>query len=285
MTETMDAAPRSAFDPGATERLVVSSDAGPMLVEQFRNLAATLERTQRERTLKSLVVTSAAPGDGKSHVAINLALTLSHSYKRRVLLVDADLRRPTLHTLFQVAGSPGLSDALKGQGDDLPAGVRIAETLTLLPAGGPDPNPIGDLSSGRMARLTKAAAAQYDWVIVDAPPAGGLADARIVAETVDGVLLVVRAGVTQFPDLEACAQALGPERILGVVLNAVDPARSGERTTTGPTTGTTVARLHEDRTLSASCGFFRYPRTELDLGSLLHRWPGPCFPGIWRPSR
>ena len=222
MTKTVEA-PRGAFDLAATERLVVSSGAGPVLVEQFRNLAAKLERLQRERVLKSLVVTSAAPGDGKSHVAINLALTLSDSYRRRVLLIDADLRRPTLHQLFKVPGHPGLADALRTQGDDVPEGVRINERLTLLPAGGPDPNPIGDLSSGRMPRLVASAVTSYDWVIVDAPPAGGLADARIIAETVDAALIVVRAGGTHFPELESCAQALGPERILGVVLNAVDP--------------------------------------------------------------
>jgi len=224
VTDTSPPRVPGAFDPAESERLVLSRDAGPVLIEQFRNLAAVLNRTQKERVLRSLVVTSPAPGDGKSHVAINLALTLSHSYRRRVLLIDADLRRPTLHRLFNVHGAHGLSEALKGETDDLPDGVRISEHLTLLPAGGPDPSPIGDLSSARMVRFLASAVDKYDWVIVDAPPAGGLADARIIAETVDAALLVVRAGVTRFPDLEEAARALGPERILGVVLNAVDPS-------------------------------------------------------------
>jgi protein-tyrosine kinase len=223
VTETSNPATPHGFDAASTERLVVSPEAGPVLIEQFRNLAATLNRTQRERTLRSLVVTSPAPGDGKSHVAINLALTLSDSYRRRVMLIDADLRRPTLHRLFRVHTGHGLSEALKGETDDLPAGVKISDRLTLLPAGGPDPSPIGDLASARMVRFLASAVANYDWVIVDAPPAGGLADARIIAETVDAALVVVRAGVTRFPDLEGAAQAVGPERILGIVLNAVDP--------------------------------------------------------------
>ena len=111
--------------------------AGPMLVEQFRSLAATLHRAQGERHLKSVVVTSPAPGDGKSHVAVNLALTLSDSYRRRVLLVDADLRRPTLHLLFRVPSTEGLSDALKdGRRTSTAAEVQVSDTLTLLPAGG-----------------------------------------------------------------------------------------------------------------------------------------------------
>jgi capsular exopolysaccharide synthesis family protein len=210
-------------DAGARERLVTSSTAGPMLVEQYRSLAATLQQAQGERPLKSILVTSPAPGDGKSHVAVNLALTLSDSYRRRVLLIDGDLRRPTLHLLFQVPGTPGLLDALKATGDEVVNGVSISQTLTLLPAGGPEANPIGDLSSGRMARLMANAASRFDWVIVDSPPVGGLADARILSETVDGALLVVRAAETRFPDVDAAVAALGQHRILGVVLNALDP--------------------------------------------------------------
>ena len=206
------------------ERLVTSGSASPMLVEQFRNLAASLNRMQRERSLKSLVVTSPAPGDGKSHVAINLALTLSGSYRRRVLLIDADMRRPTLHLALGVPGSPGLQSTLRGKDEGILPVVSVSETLSFLPAGDAVANPVGDLSSGRMARLITTLAARYDWVIIDTPPAAGLADARIVSETVDGVVLVVRAGVTRFPDLDASTQALGPERVLGVVLNAADPS-------------------------------------------------------------
>jgi protein-tyrosine kinase len=212
-----------ARDGKANERLVSTGAAGPMLIEQFRNLAAHLNRTQSERALKSIVVTSPAPGDGKSHVAVNLALTLSDSYRRRVLLIDADLRRPTLHDVFGVAATPGLLETLRADGDQAPSMVSIGDHLWLLPAGRSQANPIGDLSSGRMARLVKDATSRFDWVIVDSPPAAGLADARIVAETVDGAIVVVRAGVTHFPDLEAAATALGSDRILGVVLNAVDP--------------------------------------------------------------
>jgi protein-tyrosine kinase len=212
------------FAPEALERLVASKTAGALLLEQFRSLAATLLRLQAERHLKSVIVTSASPGDGKSHVSVNLALTLSDSYRRRVLLIDADLRKPTLHKLFRVPNTRGLSEALNGQLDEKAAVVQTSETLTLLPAGRTEANPLGGLSSDRIKRLVSDAAARFDWVIVDSPPVGVLADARLVSETVDAALLVVRAGVTQFSDLQAAADAIGHDRILGLVLNAVDPA-------------------------------------------------------------
>ena len=215
---------RGGFDPRAIERLVVSKTAGALLVEQFRGLAATLLRARNERPLKSIIVTSPSPGDGKSYVAVNLALTLSESYRRRVLLIDADLRRPSLHLMFGSRNTSGLSEALQAKTDEKVAAVRISDTLTLLPAGRPEPNPLGGLSSGRMKRIVADAASAFDWVIVDSPPVGVLADAHLVSEMVDATILVVRAGVTRFPDLEAAADTLGHERILGIVLNAVDPA-------------------------------------------------------------
>ena len=211
------------FDPGAIDRLVASKTAGPLVIEQFRSLAATLHRAQLERHLKSIIVTSPSPGDGKSHVAVNLALTLSDSYRRRVLLIDADLRRPSLHLLFRVPNTKGLSQALKSAADEKAAAVQISETLTLLPAGRPEPNPLSGLSSGRMKQIVADAASRFDWVIVDSPPVGVLADAHLVSETVDAALLVVRAGATRFPDLEAAADTMGHDRILGLVLNAVEP--------------------------------------------------------------
>jgi capsular exopolysaccharide synthesis family protein len=214
---------RRSFDAASTERLVVSTNASALLVEQFRTLAASLHRAQAEHKLKSVIVTSAAPGDGKSYVAVNLALTLAESYHRRVLLIDADLRRPSLHLVFKVHNASGLSEALGAKSDEKLATVQITETLTLVPAGKPERNPLGGLSSGRMKRIVADAASRFDWVIVDSPPVGVLADAHLVSETVDAAILVVRAGMTQYPDLEAAADTMGHDRILGIVLNAVDP--------------------------------------------------------------
>ncbi len=220
----VDEALRAQLDGRAAERLVVSKTAGPLLVEQFRTLAATLHAAQREQGLKSVMVTSASPGDGKSHVAVNLALTLGDSYARHVLLVDADLRRPSLHRVFGLANTCGLSEALKGNADEKTAEMNVGEGLVLLPAGRPEPSPLGGLSSDRMKRVVENAVSRFDWVIIDSPPVGLLADGRLVSETVDAVVLVVRAGVTRFPDVEAAADTIGHKRILGIVLNGVEPA-------------------------------------------------------------
>jgi protein-tyrosine kinase len=210
------------FDPRAVERLVVSKTAGPLLLEPFRKLAATLHRTQREPPLKSIIVTSASPGDGKSHVAVNLALTLSDSYQKRVLLIDADLRRPSLHRVFRVPGVSGLSEGLNGGFDEGLPLIRISETLAFLPAGRPVSDPMAGLSSPRMRQIVDEAAAQFDWVIIDTPPVGALADASILSAMVGGSILVVRAGVTPYAAVESAVDALGRDHIIGVLLNAVE---------------------------------------------------------------
>jgi capsular exopolysaccharide synthesis family protein len=214
----------AGFDPVALERLTASKTAGPLLVEQFRILAAALHRAQSEHRLSSLIVTSALPGDGKSHVATNLALTLAESYKRRVLLIDADMRRPTLHHTFRVPNTRGLADALNSSSDEQVAAAKISDTLMFLPAGRGETSSLGALSSDRMKRLVADASSRFDWVLVDSPPVGVLADAHLVSECVDAAILVIRAGVTPFPEVVAAADKLGRNRILGLVLNAAEPA-------------------------------------------------------------
>jgi len=113
---------------------------------------------------------------------------------------------------------------LTAKTDEALATVQISDSLTLLPAGRLAPNPLGGLSSGRMKRIIADAASRFDWVIADSPPVGVLADAHLVSEMVDAAILVVRAGVTRFPDVDAAVSSMGHERILGIVLNAVDQA-------------------------------------------------------------
>ena len=201
------------------------SDTGsPALLEQFRSLAATLQQAQQEQQVKSVIVTSASPGDGKSFVAINLALTLSESYHRQR---PADRRRPAPPVPapdVQAARHrrPGRR-AARPRATSRIALVQISDTLTLLPGGRPEPNPLGGLSSDRMKRIVEEATSRFDWVIVDTPPVGVLADGRVVADMMDAAILVVRAGVTQFADVQAAVETIGREHILGVVLNAADP--------------------------------------------------------------
>jgi capsular exopolysaccharide synthesis family protein len=192
-------------------------------IEQFRKLATALHQAQRERGVKVVMVASAAPGEGKSLTAANLARILSGSYRRRVLLVDADLRRPVLHLVHYVENQCGLDEMLDNDGPIVELQtVRLASNLDLLTAGRPNPDPIAALTSPRMRELLAFAASMYDWVLVDTPPVVLMPDSELLGCMVDATLLVVAAGETDYRLVTKAVAALGRERILGVVLNKVD---------------------------------------------------------------
>jgi protein-tyrosine kinase len=192
--------------------------------EQYRKLAAILHHAQTERGIKVIMTSSALPGEGKSLTAVNLALTLSESYHRRVLLVDADLRRPTVQRIFGIPPISGLNEGLKASEDRPMALTPVSERLFVLPAGRPEADPMSGLTSDRMRRLITQAAASFDWVIVDSPPVGLLPDASLLSAFVDGVLLVVRAGKAPYSLVKRTVDSITHERILGVVMNAIDLA-------------------------------------------------------------
>lgn len=213
------------FSPTWSQRLVNAADSDPALVEQFRRLAGTLHKARRLNGLRSVMVTSATPGDGKTLTAINLALVLAGSFNSEVLLVDADLRRPSIPSVVDFSQEAGLSEALAARNEQQLALVRIAPRLTLLPAGQPISNSIEAVTSARMRHILDEASTRYDWLVLDAPPVGITTDARLLAEFVGGTLLVVRAGVTRHDDVANSISVLGREHILGVVLNGVKPDR------------------------------------------------------------
>ena len=212
----------SGFNSQWKERLVISPDANPFLVEQFRRLAATLHQAQSASNLRTVMVTSAQPGDGKTLTAINLALILSESYGRRVLLIDADLRRPSIRDVSNMPNVVGLADGLRARTELKLTTFKLTQHLSLLPAGRPDPDPMAGLTSARMRHVIADAAAQFEWVIVDAPPVGIVADGSILADMVDGTLLVIRARQTDAGITQKAIDAVGRERILGVVLNGIE---------------------------------------------------------------
>jgi len=224
--EAGDLALFKGFSRQVVEKLVVTSGAPATSVEQFRKLAGTLHHAQLDRNIKAVLVTSAVAGEGKTLTATNLALTLSESYKREVLLIDADLRRPTLHELFEIPNDSGLGEGLKAEAERRLPIVKISPRLSLLTAGRPDPDPMSGLTSGRMRHIVEEATARFDWVIIDTPPVGLLPDANLLAAMVNGALLVVEAGRTPYTLVERAIEALGRERILGVVLNRVEDARA-----------------------------------------------------------
>ncbi len=216
------------FDPKMVERIVATPDIRSAFVEQYRKLAGVLHHAQLEKNIKVVMVTSAVAGEGKSLTATNLALTFSESYRRTVLLIDGDLRRPTLHETFQVPNISGLGDGLRADKEEKLSLVQVSPRLTLLTAGRPDPDPMSGLTSDRMRRVVEEAATRFDWIIIDTPPVVMLPDARLLAAMVDTTLLVVRAAKTPYPFIRRAVESIGRERIFGVVLNrAEDDAVTG----------------------------------------------------------
>jgi protein-tyrosine kinase len=217
------------FDPTVEERTVISPSIPAVSVEQYRRLAATLHHMQEDRGTRRVMLSSAVTGEGKSLTATNLALTLAQSYRRKVLLIDADLRRPTLHRIFQVQNVNGLGEALKSPEDRRLSIVEISDRLSLLPAGRPNPDPMSALTSERMRRILHEASQRFDWVIIDTPPVALLTDANLLAAMVDAALVVVHATRTPHDMIQRAIEAIGRDKIIGVILNQVEkPSFSGD---------------------------------------------------------
>jgi capsular exopolysaccharide synthesis family protein len=200
-------------------KTVLDHEAPASSLEEYRRLAASLHLLQAQSSFSTLMVSSALPRDGKTLTATNLALTLSESYGRRVLCIDADLRRPTLRDIFQLRTGRGLFEDLTGDPAAAPSVIEVSQTLSVLTAGTPSGNPLSRLASDRMRAILRWSAQAFDWVIVDTPPVALLPDANILARLVDGVLLVVGAGSTPYADVKRAVSTIGQDRIVGVVLN------------------------------------------------------------------
>jgi protein-tyrosine kinase len=205
-------------------KLVVRIDAEPSVVEQFRRLAAALHHAQLQNGVKTVMVASAVAKEGKTLTSTNLALTLSQSYRRRVLLVDADLRHPAIHNSFALSNVTGLGDVLH---NPAAAGAmpvhQISPTLWVMTAGRPTTDPMAGLVSDTMRQFLTDAAEQFDWVVLDTPPVALLSDANLLAAMVDTAVLVVGAKSTPYPLALRAIEAIGgPDRVIGAVLNRAE---------------------------------------------------------------
>jgi capsular exopolysaccharide synthesis family protein len=220
----------ATFSDAYNERLVISSASPPAPVEQYRRLAATLHQAQLDHGIKTVMVASALAGEGKTLTATNLALTLSESYRRRVLLIDADLRRPMIHEVFKIPNVSGLSEGINAARDQKLTLVELSPHLSVLTAGRPEADPMSSLTSERMRRLLQEASERYEWVVLDTPPVGLLSDATLLADMVDVSILVIAAGRAPFEAVNKAVAALGRDKIIGVVLNRVEerPSTNGD---------------------------------------------------------
>lgn len=216
-------APRvEGFDTSLAEKLIITGNVTPGAVEQYRRLAATLYHKQLERGIKTVLVASTLPGEGKTLTAVNLALTFSESYRRQVLLIDGDLRRPTTHEALQVPNLLGLNVGLKPESNGKLQLVEMSPRLSVLTAGQPEPDPMSRLASERMRRVLEEASARFEWVIIDTPPIAMLPDANLLATMADVALLVVAAGQAPLKLIQQAIDAVGRDRLLGVIFNRAE---------------------------------------------------------------
>lgn len=213
-----DATGRSA--PALDPRLVAALAPSSLAAEQYRSLRTRLKRAESGRSLRTIAITSPAKGDGKSLTAANLALTMAQEVQQRVLLVDCDLRRPNVHRLFGLDPTPGLVDVLMNAATLDQVLVWLPEQqMSVLPAGIPPSNPAELLGSATMRRLLDTLRSRYDRILVDVPPVAPLADLHVLAPLVDGLLMIIRAGMTQKPAIDRALAGLDPSKVLGLVLN------------------------------------------------------------------
>lgn len=199
--------------------LITLSDPRSPVSEAYRTLRTNLSFSSLDRPIKTLVVTSPAPDEDKSTTVANLAVTMAQGGKRTIL-VDCDLRRPTLHTLFNLASEPGLTNLVLEEHLAPPLQETGVEGLSLLASGPLPPNPADMLGSLKVDQIIKTLADAADIILFDAPPVVAVTDATVLGAKVDGVLLVISAGKTRRDHARRAKEMLEKAnvRIIGAAL-------------------------------------------------------------------
>jgi capsular exopolysaccharide synthesis family protein len=213
--------------PGViAEQLVSLVAPGSVAADQYRTLRYSIERLRKDSGVHAIAVTSPSPGDGKTVTTLNLAGALAQGQDARVLVIDADLRKPSVADYLALDGlrSPGLSDALRDPRYELHQIIRHLKgfNLWVVPAGPPELTPYELLSSARLDALLREARRDFDCVLVDTPPSLLMPDCRLIERWVDGVVLVVAAHKTPRKLVGEALSQLDPAKMLGVVFNADD---------------------------------------------------------------
>jgi len=210
-------------------------------VEQFRSLRSRIYQARYEAQLKTILISSGMPAEGKSFVAANLAISLARNSVNNILLIDGDLRRPTLHGLLGAPNAPGLSEYLAGAAEwmDIIQRDRSTKTLdsisagsvsnlTFIPAGKCGDNSSELVANHRIDELIVTLSPHSDWILIDSPPVLAVTDAVELSHAADAVLLVARGASTPYAVAQRAQAAFRKSRILGFVLNDVKEApRSG----------------------------------------------------------
>jgi protein-tyrosine kinase len=212
------------WTPNPSMSVFGGTDSKKIGAEPFRTLRSRLSQIASTQMLKRILITSSLPAEGKTFVTANLAQSIIRQPDRRVLLIDADLRASRLHVALGAPSTPGLSDYLRGEVDEY-AIIQSGpdENLCFIPGGNQVSNPSELLPHDRMRHLLDVVTPMFDFVILDSPPATPVHDPSVLADLCDGVLFVVRAGVTEFEVAEKAVAEFREKNLLGVVLNGAQP--------------------------------------------------------------
>jgi capsular exopolysaccharide synthesis family protein len=209
------------IDPSS--RMVLFTDPGSPGADRFRFLRMRLKELRSVANVRSILITSPLPEDGKSTITLNLAIALAESGQKRVLVVEGDLRHPSIAARLGVPVQPGLAECLETGRDPLALICRLRPLdWFLLQAGRASNNPTELLHYSSLSETLKNLSTQFDWVLIDTPPVTPLTDAVILSKEADASLLVVRAGQTPKEPTEQALQLLGPNKVFGIIFNAVD---------------------------------------------------------------
>jgi capsular exopolysaccharide synthesis family protein len=213
----------------AQSRLVCLTDNQSLAAEKFRFVGITLQHLRRDRPLKKVLITSTIPQEGKTTVSANLACALARRTQQRTLLVEGDVRRPSLSQMFGLERMPGICECLQGERNLMTSIYHLeGPGLWFMPAGGAPENPLELLQSGKLPALMDQLSGLFDWIVIDSPPVMPLADTSVWMRLTDGILLVARQGITEKRQLQRGLEALEPKKVIGAVLNGSKSTLPGD---------------------------------------------------------
>ena len=206
---------------------IVQKNPKSIAAEAYRSLKTNIQYSSFDKEYKTIVITSSNPGEGKSTTSGNLALTLAEG-ESRVLLVDCDMRKPSMHKNFRVTNTYGIADILLQRKKVMDVAHMYNKNLSIITAGKVPPNPAEMLGSKAMSAFLEEMKEHFDYIILDTPPVQVVADAQILSTKVDGTIIVVSAGVTKKEDVNDTVNTLKKvnANIIGTVLHAVDNSKN-----------------------------------------------------------
>jgi capsular exopolysaccharide synthesis family protein len=208
------------------QRLILLTEPSRAECEQYRTLRTQLFHAAEKKQTQVVVITSALAGEGKTATALNLALAIAQSKEHRALVVDGDLRRPNIASYLGLRSRVGFNEVLADEVGALDAIVCLDDPeLYVLPVNREAANPTELLSSERLVETIRELREYFDFIIVDSPPVAPFADARLLANLADAVILVVRAGMAPYETVEKAIDALPAGRVMGVALNGAEHIR------------------------------------------------------------